>query len=164
MKQEIGIAVGITVALLVTGAIPASTGEQPVVPGGSLTVMIEGGATFAATVADALPGSYSPDAGERSASGSGEIMPGDLSTTEESGGNCLSSSAPALERCDSGGSEASTCKARCNRLLGAYYTTCEVHCRDGYYACCGCNDGAGASCGCLLKNYEIWPLEPTDGR
>ncbi len=63
-----------------------------------------------------------------------------------------------IQQCQSGGLGANTCEKRCNRLFGAYYTTCEVTCASGYYACCNCTSD-GASCRCIPDWPSLWPRD-----
>jgi hypothetical protein len=61
-----------------------------------------------------------------------------------------------LEVCDAGGWRAETCSLTCHRAFNYWVTTCNVSCRSGYYACCGCDRG----CQCVIDHDELWPLPP----
>jgi hypothetical protein len=63
-------------------------------------------------------------------------------------------------QCANGGLGASSCEIRCNRMLGFYYSTCQVGCAGAYYACCNCK--GGAICHCYLDHSELWPIAPRD--
>src|SRR5262245_64338678 len=61
-----------------------------------------------------------------------------------------------VEICDSGGWSAEQCSLTCHRAFNYWTTTCNVSCRSGYYACCGCESG----CRCVIDHDEMWPLPP----